>query len=127
MARKCVGLPFGGMIALCAILLLVPDTYGEGFKVTRQKFVISGTIGLADVTLNGFPVTPPAKTDQNGAYSVEVEYGWHGVVSPVKPGYTFSPRSKTYPNVTANMADENYTAARRLIRFPARSCNRASR
>jgi hypothetical protein len=114
MARKCIGLPFGGMIALCALLLLAPDTYGEGFVVRKQTFVISGTVGLADVTLNGFPVppgTPPIKTDQNGAYSAVVEYGWHGTVQPVKPGYKFSPASKSYPNITDNLPNENYTAA----------------
>ncbi len=111
MARKCIGLPFGGMIALCAILLLAPNTYAEGFKVVPKKYTISGTVGLADVVLNGFPVSPPIKTDQNGAYSVQVNYGWQGVVTPVKPGYTFSPASKSYPSTTADRTEENYTAS----------------
>lgn len=110
MARNDIGRPVGWMIALGAILLWVPQLFGQSVTIRKQTFVISGTVGLAEVSLNGFPVSPPPKTDQNGVYSVAVEYGWHGTVTPVKPGYTFSPASRSYPNVTDNKAEENYTA-----------------
>ena len=58
MARKCIGLPFGGMIALCAILLLAPDSRGQ-MTVKRKTYIISGTVGLAGVTMNGFPTAYP--------------------------------------------------------------------
>lgn len=76
-----------------------------------KRHIISGTVGLAEVTLQGFPVSPAPTTDQNGVYSVEVNYGWSGTVTPVKPGYTFTPRTKSYPRVTSDLNDENYTAA----------------
>lgn len=105
MARKCIGLPFVGMIALCAVLLLAPDS--RGLTVKRKTYIISGTVGLAGVTMNGFPT--PTLTDQNGAYSAEVEYGWSGTVMPVLTGYKFEPRSLQYPKVVGPMADQNYT------------------
>ena len=110
MARNYVGLPLGGMIALWAILLWAPDTHGQAITAKKVKVIISGTVGLEGVTLQGFPVTPAPTTDQNGVYSVEVDYGWHGTVTPVKKGYTFAPGTKTYPRATANLSDENYTA-----------------
>src|SRR4030042_1942488 len=106
MARKFVGgLPLGAIIALCAILLVAPDAHSQ---VTRKKYVITGTVGLAGVTMQGFPT--PTMTDDNGVYTVEVFYGWTGTVSPVKAGYTFEPRAKNYPKVTTSLNDENYVA-----------------
>ena len=110
MARKCIGLPLGGMIALCAILLLAPDTRGQVI-ITKKKYVISGTVGLAGVTMNGFPTSglpAPVVTDQNGTYSVEVEHGWSGIVTPVLNGYKFEPRNIQYPRVVGPLIDQNY-------------------
>ena len=107
MARKCIGLPFVGMIALCAILLLAPDSRGQQVTAVKKKYSISGTAGLAGVTLNGFPT--PTLTDQNGAYSAEVEHGWSGTVTPVLNGYKFEPRMIQYPKAVSPMGDQNYT------------------
>ncbi|MCX5646013.1 MAG: hypothetical protein NTZ17_15240 [Phycisphaerae bacterium] len=105
MARKCIGLPLGGMIALCAILLLAPDTRGQ-MTITKKKYVISGTVGLAGVTMNGLPA--PVMTDQNGTYSAEVEHGWSGIVTPALNGYKFEPRNIQYPKVVGPLSDQNY-------------------
>ena len=104
MARKCIGLPFVGMIALCAILLLAPDSRGQTVK--RKTYIISGTVGLAGVTMNGFPT--PTRTDQNGAYNAEVAHGWSGTVTPVLNGYKFEPRNIQYPRVVGPMIDQDY-------------------
>jgi len=79
-----------------------------------DTFTISGTVtykgtGLAGVTMDGFPGTPPPVTNVNGNYSGTVPYGWSGTVTPGKTGYTFIPDSTTYTNVTENWT-QNYDA-----------------
>ncbi len=57
--------------------------------------------------MNGLPGTP--QTDASGNFSGTVTYGWSGTVTPSKTGYTFSPASRTYTNVNANMPAQDYT------------------
>ena len=95
MARRHVGItPLGGMIALCAILLLAPEARSQNQVADYQEevFTISGTIGLAGVSLQGFPGATPPQTDENGVFSVQVAYGWSGTITPIKLGYEFQPK-----------------------------------
>lgn len=110
MARRHVGtLPLGGMIALCAILLFAPQARSQTIK--RKTFTISGSVGLAGVTLKGLPGS--VQTDENGVYSAQVDYGWTGKVQPVKTGYVFQPPETAYnTKVTANLSDQDYVATR---------------
>jgi hypothetical protein len=50
--------------------------------------------------MKGLPGNP--STDGGGNYSVQVSWGWSGAITPTLGGYTFSPPSRTYNNVTAN-------------------------
>jgi len=106
MARQHLKALSGGVIALCVILLLTPATYSQGVRGRRKTFVISGNVGMPEVTMQGLPGAP--KTDENGVYSVEVTYGWKGTVIPVKRGYTFTPNEKIYEPVRENMTTEDY-------------------
>ncbi len=117
MARKHIGrLSWGGVLALCAILLLAPETRSQLRRPpTKIKYVISGSVGTSGVTMSGFPVSPAPITDENGIYSVDVEYGWSGTVKPVKMGYTFDPAQRTYDKVTSNLPGEDYAA--KLLTF----------
>jgi type II secretory pathway component HofQ len=95
------------MIALCAILLLAPDSHGQTIK--KRTFTISGTVGVAGVTMQGLPVAGTAiTTDDNGVYTAQVDYGWSGTVKPVKGGYTFQPPERTYTKVIANATKDDY-------------------
>lgn len=81
--------------------------------VNLDDFTISGTIlfnGVpqADVLMSGPLVS--VRTDALGNYSAPVSPGWTGTVTPVQPGFTFSPASIAYTNVTANVTGQNYTA-----------------
>jgi hypothetical protein len=69
-------------------------------------FTISGRAGLGGVTMKGLPDDPV--TDQNGFYSVTVDYGWSGTVTPTKEGFSFAPASKIYHNVNSDRTDESY-------------------
>jgi hypothetical protein len=115
MARKHIGkLSLGGVIALCALFLLAPDAHSQ-FSVTKQKFTISGAVGVPGVAMQVTGVSPAPLTDDSGAYTVEVDYNWSGTIKPMKLGYTFQPAERPYTKVTANVAGDNYTA--KLLTF----------
>lgn len=108
MARQQIGrILSGGVMVLCVVLWLAPVTHSQGTVARVKKYVISGSVGLPGVTMQGLPDTT---TDDNGVYTAEVQYGWSGTVTPVKLGYTFEPKQKVYQKVTAAMTEENYSA-----------------
>jgi len=75
---------------------------------TQLQYTISGNAGAAGVTMNGLPSNPVS--DVNGNYTGTVTYGWSGTVTPAKTGYTFTPASKTYTNVTSDQLNQSYIA-----------------
>ncbi len=113
MARKNIGRVLSdGVVVLCVVALLcalnisIQAATIEGRRIT---YTISGSIpGLSGVTMNGLPNNPV--TDESGFYSDTVPYGWKGTVTPVKAGYTFEPANKSYPKVTSNQINQDYTA-----------------
>jgi len=50
-----------------------------------------------------------ARTDSSGNYSQMVREGWSGTATPSMYGYTFSPASRDYTNVTSDLASQDYT------------------
>lgn len=67
--------------------------------------------GISGVTLTFNNGGGTDTTDNTGYYSERVPYGWSGTATPSKDGgWTFSPSSKSYSNVTSNESNENYTA-----------------
>jgi lysophospholipase L1-like esterase len=81
-----------------------------------------------DVTIRGYILEPDAATaaadvrittdgdantvtDANGLYELVVAYGWSGVVTPVKDGWTFDPCDSTYGSVTTDLDDQDYETA----------------
>ncbi len=73
-----------------------------------DRFVLSGSLGIDDVTLMGLPGDPNSLT--NGTYSVTVDAGWSGTVTPEKEGYVFSPASRSYEPFTQDIRHEIYVA-----------------
>ncbi len=49
-----------------------------------------------------------AVTSDTGFYSLQVPVGWHGRVTPYKPGYSFLPPYRLYEDVAGDMADQDY-------------------
>ena len=75
---------------------------------TVTEYTILGSVGSLDgVTMSGLP--GDVVTSGGGSYSVTVASGWDGTVTPVMTGYTFSPASKTYSDVTSNQTSQDYT------------------
>jgi len=83
------------------------DLGNQSFSATPIKLTISGSTGVAGVTMNGLPGNPV--TGEGGLYSVTVDYGFGGTVMPQKEGYAFTPAQKRYDPVTADQLNQNYT------------------
>ena len=64
--------------------------------------------GLSGVTMTGLPGNPT--TDSSGEYSMAVDHGWGGTVRPQKSGFSFSPLSISYSNVTSDQTGQDYVA-----------------
>jgi hypothetical protein len=93
------------------VYLTTVDVPPVGPSTTPHK--ISGKVqkdssGLSGVSMTGLPGNPT--TDSSGEYSMAVEYGWGGTVRPQKSGYSFSPLSITYSNVTSDQTGQDYAA-----------------
>jgi type II secretory pathway component GspD/PulD (secretin) len=84
----------------------------QDYIATVHMFTISGSTGMAGVTLEGLPGEPI--TGEDGFYSVEVEYGWSGKVTPSRLGYTFNPPGMEYTKVTENKESQNYTGKKMM-------------
>ena len=79
--------------------------------VAIPAYTISGSAGLPGATLSYTDGTPKTViSDSSGNYSIAVPAGWSGTVTPSSTGYTFSPTSRTYSNLSANQTAQNYTA-----------------
>lgn len=65
-------------------------------------------VGISGVTMGGDSCT---STDANGYYSCTVSSGWSGTITPSKGGYSFSPPSRDYNNVTINQTNQDYTGS----------------
>jgi hypothetical protein len=78
----------------------------------------TGIAGLSGVTLAfalGGVLNETEITDADGYYSHAVNSGCKGNVTPFKAGYTFSPPSQPYENVTSNITGQDYTATAIVI------------
>ena len=84
-----------------------------GFRIYTSSglnvYFIGGNIGVSNVTVNytGGSTT----TDSTGRYMFPVSPGWSGTVTPSKPGYSFSPVSRSYSNLNADQLGQGFTAS----------------
>jgi len=86
----------------------------ENYEPTLLKLKISGSAGLEGVEMNGLPENPI--TGSGGLYNATVDYGWNGMITPMKEGYTFSPDNKSYNLITRDQTNQNFTPSR--MKFP---------
>jgi len=71
-----------------------------------KMLTISGNTEVGGVMMKGLPIH--LVTDENGFYSVNIDYGWSGTVTPTKEGYSFAPASMVYTNVISDQASQDY-------------------
>jgi RHS repeat-associated protein len=77
---------------------------------------VSGTISLNASPLAGVALAATnggscSNSNASGQYSCIVPLGWSGSITPSLAGYTFTPASRSYTNVTANQTAQSYAAA----------------
>lgn len=87
-----------------------------------RVWLVSGRVttdgeGLAGVRIEGLPDV--LFTDEEGRYSTEVYYGWSCLVTPSKPGYTFTPREMSLAGVTSDLTN-NFEAEVRTFAISGR-------
>ena len=85
------------------------DMGNQNYIAEEITYTISGSVGQGGVEMTGLHGNPV--TGEGGLFSVTVPYNWSGTVMPAKEGYTFTPNQRTYPRVTADQTNQNYTAA----------------
>jgi hypothetical protein len=86
--------------------LLIDDV-----SVESSRYTISGNAGVAGATLSYTDIIPKTVTsDASGNYLIDLPSGWSGTITPSKTGYTFTPGSKSYTNLSFNMVGQDYTA-----------------
>ena len=79
-----------------------------GLSISGSAKTGTGT-AISGVTITFSNSGGTATTDSSGNYSKTIAYGYSGTATPAKSGYTFSPSSKTFTNVTANQTGQNFT------------------
>jgi hypothetical protein len=94
-----------------------------GQKIEPHPVLIKGTItdpttnnGVAGVTVLAEPGDQTAVTNSQGNYELTVPYGWEpsplqGIVTPSKYGYTITPATMDYNDVTMDYEGQDYIAS----------------
>ncbi len=95
------------IIVLCIINLTAAGSASAMMTASKDKtLTVSGSTGVPGVRMKGLP--GDVVTDQNGYYSATVPRGFTGTIVPLKEGYTFTPASRIYSNVTSDQDSQNH-------------------
>ena len=87
------------------------DDFTWNVTVSYPSLIISGNAGVAGATLSYTDGTSKTATaDGLGNYSFTVPSNWSGTVTPSLAGYSFTPTSRSYTNITVDQTLQNYTA-----------------
>lgn len=91
---------------------LVSHLVNQSFKAEEIVVTIAGNTGAPGVLLDGLNDMSgqPVTSDAQGYYNVKVRYNETLAVMPIKPGFTFKPEGRAYPNLKQDQLKETYTA-----------------
>ncbi len=111
----CGSVFFVGMVSHYLFGWAVDDSWARWVpEPGDEAMVISGKVStsdgkaLAEVAMWGSP--QKMVTDGSGSYWLEVKPGGTGEIIPHKVGYTFSPSSRSYKEVTSSLEEQDYSA-----------------
>jgi len=82
------------------------DRIDDNYRAHVIAYTISGQVGVSGVLLKGLPNDPIS--DNEGVYRANVPYGWAGMATPEKEGYTFIPSARTYSKTSGDLMNEDY-------------------
>lgn len=86
---------------------VITDKTNQNYTSEPIILTISGSTGIEGVRLEGLLET--VVSGSGGAYSTKVDWGYSGIVIPMKDGYEFTPAETTYSAITSDQTT-NYTA-----------------
>ncbi len=93
---------------------VIANVLAQDFTSTAStlQYTISGTVtpALASVSFAATTGASCTYTSSSGAYSCTVPEHWVGSITPSSAGYSFSPASRSYPDVIANQTAQNFSA-----------------
>ncbi len=96
--------------------MLKTNQTGQNYTAMQTVITISGNAGTPGAVFSYWDGTAKTATaDGTGAYTINVSYGWSGMVTPSKSCKAFTPASVTYSNLTMNQTNFNYTAAPAIV------------
>ncbi|MCX7045566.1 MAG: FG-GAP-like repeat-containing protein [Candidatus Sumerlaeota bacterium] len=78
--------------------------------IISGRVLTAAGLPVPDVTMLVSNGIDNALTDANGRYQVRVFRGWTGEITPAKTGHSFNPHFRSYDNVNADLANQNFTA-----------------
>lgn len=84
------------------------DLVNQNYLCEPASYVISGSIGYANVRLRGFG--RPVVTDAFGNFSATVPHGWQARITPFREGLEFTPEKIQFTKVDQDMDNQNFTA-----------------
>jgi len=71
-----------------------PSASDVNFSVSQPTYIVSGRVLAGGVGVSGVMIYLGRMTDENGAFELPLTAGTYTLV-PTKPGFTFSPASRT--------------------------------
>jgi len=71
-----------------------PSASNVNFSVSQPTYIVSGRVLAGGVGVSGVTIYGGRMTDENGAFELPLTAGTYALV-PAKPGFTFSPVSRT--------------------------------
>src|SRR5882672_6601594 len=92
------------------VLLVISNTFTVGPPVTVNGTATASGAAFAGVNFTATNGGTCSASNSSGQYSCTVLQGWSGTVTPSYTGFTFTPPSINYTNVTANATAQNYDA-----------------
>ncbi|MCC7511916.1 MAG: hypothetical protein IT296_04620, partial [Anaerolineae bacterium] len=109
-------IPFAPVVRFIVMLMilsgLLAGAGADPAQAAPSDRTISGNAGTSNAVLTYSGTTSGSVTaNWLGSYWITVPNGWSGTVTPSKPGYTFSPASRTYTNLSSSQYFQNYTAS----------------
>ncbi len=104
----------------------VTEPQVQDYRVEISTVTISGTVyleGVANKPIEGVTLTAKGwngyvanvLTNSGGDYTIDVPYGFSGMVAPSKTGYTFDPENRSYYDVIANIDGDDYVGTNDAI------------
>ena len=105
---------------------LTANQTAQNFTAALRPYVVSGKVTVGTAAFSGVKMTLTSSTiagftpravltDSGGNYKLTgLTYGQTYTVTPSYTGYVFTPTNRTYPGITGDKLQQNYTTAPKL-------------